>query len=99
VRLRLAPPPALDLALLLQQGEILERANLMIELGGIDRQDLDELLFRTHEYCVLAESGRLTICASTKEQLHRNYAALKSQVASWREAQKYLAPEGEEEGI
>ena len=55
--LRLAPLPGLDTALLLQQGEILEQAALMIESATASREEIEELRLRAEEYCVLADSG------------------------------------------
>lgn len=83
IKLRLAPPPPLDLALLLQQGEILEQAALLIESGTASADELEELRVRVSEYCVLADSGRILLVPGTGEKLHREHSKLKHEIAAW----------------
>lgn len=83
IKVRLAPPPSLDLALLLQQGEILEQAALLIESGTASADELEELRIRVSEYCVLADSGRILLVSGTGEKLHRGHSKLKHEIAAW----------------
>lgn len=83
VKLRLAPPPPLDLALLLQQGDILEQAALLIESGTASADELEELRVRVSEYCVLADSGRILLVPGTGDKLHRGHSKLKHEIATW----------------
>ncbi|WP_312723476.1 hypothetical protein [Stutzerimonas nitrititolerans] len=89
IKLRLAPPPPLDLALLLQQGEILEQAALLIESGTASADELEELRVRASEYCVLADSGRILLVPGTGEKLHRGYLKLKHEIAAWNKIRFY----------
>ena len=82
-KLRLAPPPPLDLALLLQQGEILEQAALLIESGAASVDELEELRIRVSEYCALADSGRIPLRPDTGEKLYRGHSKLKHEITAW----------------
>lgn len=91
--LRLASPPSLDVALLLQQGEILEHAALMIESGTVALDEIEELRIRAEEYCVLADSGRIALVPGTGAKLRAGADELKALIRDWRKAQSELAEE------
>ncbi len=91
--LRLAPLPGLDTALLLQQGEILEHAALMIESGTAALDEIEELAHRAEEYCVLADSGRIALVPGTGAKLRAGADELKAMIRDWRAAQSELAEE------
>lgn len=91
--LRLAPLPGLDTALLLQQGEILEQAALMIESATASREEIEELRIRAEEYCVLADSGRVALVPGTGAKLRAGADELKLLIRDWRAAQQDLAEE------
>jgi hypothetical protein len=95
--LRLAPLPGLDTALLLQQGEILEHAALMIESGTAARDEIEELRIRAEEYCVLADSGRIALVPGTGAKLRAGADELKALIRDWRAAQQDLAEELDDE--
>lgn len=88
--LRLAPLPAIDAGLIDHQGELRCRADLMIEMGGADLLELEHLVERAHEYCVIAERGRIALCADTKAKLWSGYEELKFKVNEWRKEQAQL---------
>jgi hypothetical protein len=91
--LRLAPLPGLDTALLLQQGEILEHAALMIESGAVVLDEIEELRIRAEEYCVLADSGRIALVPGTGAKLRAGADELKALIRDWRQTQQDLAEE------
>ncbi|WP_312247016.1 hypothetical protein [Stutzerimonas nitrititolerans] len=91
--LRLAPLPGLDTALLLQQGEILEHAALMIESGTAALDEIEELRIRVEEYCVLADSGRIALIPGTGAKLRAGADELKQLIRDWRQTQQDLAEE------
>lgn len=91
--LRLAPLPGLDTALLLQQGEILEHAALMIESGTAALDEIEELRIRAEEYCVLADSGRIALVPGTGAKLRAGADELKHLIRDWRQTQQDLAEE------
>jgi len=86
--LRLAPLPGLDTALLLQQGEILEHAALMIESGTAALDEIEELRIRAEEYCVLADSGRIALVPGTGAKLRAGADELKQLIRDWRSMEK-----------
>ncbi|WP_301154452.1 hypothetical protein [Metapseudomonas otitidis] len=86
--LRLAPLPGLDTALLLQQGEILEHAALMIESGTAALDEIDELRIRAEEYCVLADSGRIALVPGTGAKLRAGADELKQLIRDWRSMER-----------
>ncbi|AYW42621.1 TPA: hypothetical protein ACKPYC_001454 [Pseudomonas aeruginosa] len=91
--LRLAPLPGLDTALLLQQGEILEHAALMIESATASQDEIEELRIRAEEYCVLADSGRIALVPGTAAKLRAGADELKQMIRDWRQTQQDLAEE------
>ncbi|MFU3684653.1 hypothetical protein ACM7JK_07655 [Pseudomonas aeruginosa] len=91
--LRLAPLPGLDTALLLQQGEILEHAALMIESATASQDEIEELRIRAEEYCVLADSGRIALVPGTAAKLRSGADELKQLIRDWRQTQQDLAEE------
>jgi hypothetical protein len=91
--LRLAPLPGLDTALLLQQGEILEHAALMIESATANQDEIEELRIRAEEYCVLADSGRVALVLGTGAKLRAGADELKQLIRDWRQTQQDLAEE------
>lgn len=78
--LTLAPRPTLDLALLDLQARIEDQVNAMIELGDTDLYDLDRLVARADEYSVMADSGKVALCADTKEELAQRAGRIKQVV-------------------
>lgn len=82
--LRLAPLPGLDTALLLQQGEILEHAALIIESATANQDEIEELRIRAEEYCVLADSGRIALVHGTASKLRAGADELKALIRDWR---------------
>lgn len=78
--LTLAPRPTLDLALLDLQARIEDQVNAMIELGDADLYDLDRLVARADEYSVIADSGKVALCADTKEELAQRAGRIKQVV-------------------
>jgi len=86
--LRLAPLPGLDTALLLQQGEILEHAALMIESATANQDEIEELRIRAEEYCVLADSGRIALVPGTAAKLRAGADELKQMIRDWRSMER-----------
>ncbi len=78
--LTLAPRPGLDLALLDLQAQIDDQVKVMIELGDADLLDLDQLVARAAEYSVIADSGKLPLCADTKEELAQRAGKIRQMV-------------------
>lgn len=95
--LTLAPRPTLDLALLDLQAQIEEQVTVMIEMGDADLHDLDRLVARADEYSVMADSGKVALCADTKEELAQRAGRIKQVVrehqAERRQALKELQGE------
>lgn len=82
--LQLAPTPQLDQSLIVLQGKILERAQLMIELGDADLGDLEQLAARAHEYVVIADSGRLPLIRDTVGKIYNSYQRVEQLVKEHR---------------
>lgn len=95
--LSLAPRPSLDLALVDLQGAIEEQVSVMLELGDADLADLDRLAARADEYSVIADSGKIPLCADTREELAERASRIKQAVrehqAERRQALKELQGE------
>lgn len=95
--LTLAPRPTLDLALLDLQARIEDQVTVMIEMGDADLYDLDRLVARADEYSVMADSGKVALCADTKEELAERASRIKQAVrehqAERRQALKELQNE------
>lgn len=95
--LTLAPRPTLDLALLDLQARIEDQVTVMIEMGDADLCDLDRLVARADEYSVMADSGKVALCANTKEELAERAGRIKQAVrehqAERRQALKELQNE------
>lgn len=95
--LSLAPRPTLDLALLDLQARIEDQVKVMIELGDAELVDLDRLVVRADEYSVIADSGKIPLCADTKEEMAQRAGKIRQAVrehqAERRQALKELQNE------